>query len=189
MCHFQPITRMLSFLVVLISLTSACDGEPVAGDSGASDSATPSPLVAECEARATAMAANCADARVCMWEGYRELCARGRTQLLLDSMACFSDTTCRTFSSPGESVACLEAVHAAGQSPAARAAITAMCRSCEGPDCDAVASWMELIPYLSDADIALFEECRGNGAACSVDHVITGCSASVPGLAAFAGCL
>lgn len=145
-------------------------------------------LVAACQTRASLMATNCSDSdsRPCSWNAYRELCALGQTQLLLDSMECLSADTCRTFSDPNESLACLDATHEAGQSATARAVITALCESCGGSDCDRAWGAAELLPYLSDADLGLFEACRGT--ACTLDDMIDACRGSVPGLAAFEAC-
>lgn len=199
--------RSLLLASICLALT-ACDPAAPATDAGTSNpdapgsaldapstadaptaDAPPSALVAECQALATTFRDNCAgsDARPCLWDAYASLCATGNTQLLVDSMNCLDRTTCRSFSDPNEGLACLETVHAAGRTAAVNAAFEATCMACSGVDCGRVqaSATAEILPYVSDADIAAFQSCRGSS--CSFAEFLTSC-ASVPSFAAFAAC-
>ena len=83
----------------------------------------------------------------------------GETEHLLASMECLGSDTRRTLSDPNEGGPCL--------------------------DGDAALARFEI--RLSDADLAMLDDCRRT--ACSTDEIITACAASVPALAVFADCL
>lgn len=151
---------------------STVDAPSSTGDGGAA-------LVAACQARAAVLSANCEGAsgdpiRVCLWAAYGELCETGNAQLLLDSMECLDDTLCRSFSDPNDGRACLDAAHEAGRSAAADAAITGGCTRCGGVGCDTVSGALELIPYLSDSEIAALADCGSTS--CTIDDTIHACS-------------
>jgi hypothetical protein len=150
------------------------------------------PLVAECQALAQNFETKCAgnNPRPCLWSAYVKLCATGQTQLLIDSMKCLASTTCRTFSDPNSGQACLAQVHANGASTAAKAFISQACSAC-GQSC-APAGAEEILPYLSDADLASLSGC--DPALCALfgasDAGVDagGCFAN-PDLAPFVACL
>lgn len=162
------------------------DGGSDAG-SDAGQEADGGSLVGECEALATSLEAACAgsEPRPCIWGAYRQLCASGNTQLLVDSMRCFDGTVCRTFSDPNEAAECLTTAHESGLTATARATIQGVCEACGGSGCEAVFPSIEILPYLSDEDLAAVPTCRGD--ACNLDALIAACGAE-PGFDLFASC-
>jgi len=144
-------------------------------------------VVAQCEAQAQHFATLCAgdDIRPCLWNAYAKLCATGKTQLLVDSMNCLDQTTCRTFSDPNEAATCLANVHATGESQASKNFIQNECTSCGSP-CPDIGGDAEIIPYLTDSDVASLSACSSG--ACTIDAVVQQC-ASVPDMAYFAACV
>lgn len=151
-------------------------------DGGAADAG----LVAQCEAQAKHFATLCAgeDVRPCMWNAYAELCATGKTQLLVDSMNCLDQTTCRTFSDPNDGETCLASVHATGESQASKDFIQSWCTACGDP-CPDIGGDAEVVPYLTDADVASVGTCSSD--ACAIGALIQQC-ASVPDVGDFASC-
>ena len=154
---------------------------------GGSDATSDGGLVAQCAAQAKHFATLCAgdDIRPCLWNAYAELCATGKTQLLVDSMNCLDQTTCRTFSDPNEAATCLANVHATGESQASKDFIQNECTSCGSP-CPDIGGDAEIIPYLTDSDVASLSTCSPG--ACTIDAVVQQC-ASVPDMAYFAACV
>lgn len=171
---------------------------PVTTDTPAADAPTtsdtpaptdaPTTVVEACRAAAEGFGTRCAGSapRPCVWAAYAELCEDGSTQLLLDSMDCLDDTTCRSFSDPNEGRACLDTLHTESRSVAASDAIEALCTACGGTTCDVVSGAIEIFPFLSDADVAAIEGCRGT--ACTIDEIAVACSDDIPALEAFAAC-
>jgi hypothetical protein len=165
-------------LSALLCLSLACSGAPsTAGDAG--------PLVADCQAAANNFARLCAgsDPRPCLWNAYAKLCATGRTQLLVDSMKCLNNTTCRAFSDPNEAASCLAQLHAADQTAAAKSTIQRVCTSCGGSNCSTVSGVAEVLPYLTDAELVDWGSCSGN----QCTTLAKGCSSNAA-LAPFAAC-
>jgi hypothetical protein len=189
-------TAYLSFVV---PLAAACSqGSPANGSpDAAAGPSNPSALVAQCQALAKTFSNNCyneyiGDAltpdteRVCIWNAYGQICQTGKTQLLVDSMNCFGQNPhCWTFSDPNDTAQCLATVHSAGESSAVRAFLMRLCNDCGGSSCDGgVASGQaEVIPYVSDSDLAALNACRGT--ACTNAAVVANCG-SVPEVALFA---
>jgi hypothetical protein len=204
--------KTLSMILVTLALGVGCNQTPAAttdsgtpgADTGAQDTGTPGTdtgtpgadtgtpgadagsLVAQCQAMADTLATNCAGSapRPCLWAGYRELCAIGNTQLLIDAMTCLDRTTCRTFSDSNGADACLATAHAA-ESSTVQTAVADICNACMGTGCSMPAATGEIIPYLSDADVRMIAACRGT--ACTIDAIVQACPA-VPGLAPFVAC-
>ena len=179
--------------VLATGLTLLLTGCPTTGgsdrpDVGMSDSgADGGGMVAQCESLAANFATLCAGdpGRVCGWNAYGQLCRTGNAALLVASMSCLDQTVCRTFSDPNDGAACLTTAHASGETPAVRAAIESGCTACGGTGCTTVQGTAEILPYLSDADAAMFAGCRGT--ACSLVEVIAACS-TVPGFGLFSSC-
>ncbi|HEY1958799.1 MAG TPA: hypothetical protein VGH28_24460 [Polyangiaceae bacterium] len=132
-------------------------------------------LVAQCETQAQHFATLCAgdDIRPCLWNAYAKLCATGKTQLLVDSMNCLDQTTCRTFSDPNEAATCLSNVHATGESQASKDFVQNECTACGNP-CPTIGGDAEIVPYLTDADVASLASCSSG--ACTIDAVIQQCA-------------
>lgn len=200
--------RSISIALVTLALAAGCNQTPAATtDSGApgtdsgtpgTDSGTPATdtgtpatdagaLVAQCQAMADTLATNCAGSapRPCLWQGYRQLCTLGNTQLLIDAMTCLDRTTCRTFSDSNGADACLATAHAA-ESAVVQSAVSDVCNACMGTGCSMPAATGEILPYLSDADAQMLAGCRGT--ACTIDAIVAACP-SVPGLAPFVACV
>jgi hypothetical protein len=156
--------RALLGVGVLSGILAACSGEsaPAAG-TGSGGGA----LVLACQSAASHFATLCAgsDPRPCYWNAYAKLCATGRTQLLVDSMKCLDNTTCRTFSDPNEAASCLAQLHAADESASAKTAIENACSSCGGSSCSTITGTAEILPYLADADLATLVSCASAGCA------------------------
>jgi hypothetical protein len=162
------------------SAVCACSGpsQPAAvGDAGL--------LVTECQAAANNFATLCAgsDPRPCLWNAYAKLCGTGQTQLLVDSMKCLDNTTCRTFSDPNQGESCLAQLHAANETQVAKAAIQSSCNTCGGSSCSTVTGTAEILPYLTDADLSAFASCNGN--ACN--KIASACSSN-ESIAPFVAC-
>ncbi len=182
--------------------SDASNGDSSASDSSSSDSAandgaTPtdagkndaSPaLVAQCQTLANKFAGLCSgDApRPCLWNGYAQLCQSGQTQLLIDSMNCLDQTVCRLFSDPNEGEACLDTTHASEEPVASQNFITQTCAACNQTNCAAGVGVAEIIPYLTDADIAALASCRGN--ACDINTLVQNCAGAIPDVALFLSC-
>ena len=163
---------------------SAVEASPNA-DGGVGDAGS---LVAECQTLAHHFATLCAgsDPRPCIWNAYADLCKTGQTQLLVDSMKCLDQTTCRTFSDPNQAATCLDTLHASSQSAAAKKYMSDTCTACNGTNCSQVVGTAEIFPYLGDADIASLSSCQGS--ACSVDGIVQACASSIPALQPFVAC-
>jgi len=148
---------------------------------------TVSPLVAQCQAAANNFATLCAGSapRPCFWTAYAKLCATGNTQLLVDSMKCLDNTTCRTFSDPNQGAACLAMVHTNGETDAAKTAVKVDCMQCQAPSCDTVTGTAEILPYLPDSDLSALPGCEGT--TCDILAIPASCP-SIPELAPFATC-
>jgi hypothetical protein len=175
-------------------VSAACGGTtgPGLGDGGpgatGSEGGASADLVAQCQALANNFGTLCmGDApRPCMWSGYAKLCTSGRTQLLIDSMKCLDQTTCRTFSDPNQGEACLVSLHGTPASAASNMLIENMCAACGGTNCveqDAIA---EIVPYLTDGDVVALNACRGT--ACDLNAIVKSC-ASVPTVGLFSACV
>jgi hypothetical protein len=165
---------------------SATDGS-MTNDTGTNTDA--GPLVAECQTLAKNFETKCSGSnpRPCVWQAYGKLCATTpKLQLLVDSMKCLDASTCRIFSDPNQGAACLAAAHQAGQSPAAKKAIEDGCTACGGSNCSTVTGQVEVIPYLSDSEIAQLAACKGN--ACTIDALIKACG-NVPNVGLFTACV
>ncbi|WP_236517432.1 hypothetical protein [Sandaracinus amylolyticus] len=169
-------------------LLAACrdeDPPPQSPDGGAPDASTSD--VARCVELATHFRDHCADAngeddaRVCLWEGYVELCRTGDTALLIAAMECLDDTQCRSFSDANEGGACLDALHAAQPASALRDAIEAHCAAC-GQTCPA--SQIEIFPYLPASAATALESC-GGADACTADAFFAACTPEIAPLASF----
>lgn len=145
-------------------------------------------LVTQCQTLANKFAGLCSgDApRPCLWNAYAELCQSGQTQLLIDSMNCLDQTTCRTFSDPNEGEACLDSTHASEEPIASQSFITQTCAACNQTNCAAGVGVAEIIPYLTDADVAALASCRGN--ACDLNTLVQNCAATIPDVALFLSC-
>jgi hypothetical protein len=168
------------------SATGAHDSHAAVDSHAALDASTA--LVAQCQTQAHHFATLCAgdDQRPCMWNAYAELCATGDTQLLIDSMNCLDQTTCRTFSDPNEGLACLDGVHGAHESPASTQFIIDTCTACGDTNCSSTVGPAEIFPYLTDADISSIASCRGTS--CAIATVVQSCAATVPDLNLFLAC-
>jgi hypothetical protein len=160
-------------------------------DSGSSDAGpTDEALIAECERLANVQRTNCtsvSEQRACAWEQYGVLCRSGNTRLLVDAMTCLDQTACRTFSDPNDAQACLDAL-ADDRTAASRQAQIDFCVACGGQEAACARSTStstEIVPYLSDTDIAALREC-GLGQ-CSLDAILTAC-VDAPGVGMFATC-
>ncbi len=153
---------------------------PITSDAG---------LVAECQSQANHFATLCAgdDVRPCMWDAYAKLCVTGETQLLVDSMNCLDQTTCRTFSDANGGVACLDKTHASEESSASQSYITSTCTACKETDCAASVGVAEIFPYLTDTDIAALPACQKS--ACDLTTLVENCAATIPDLALFLACV
>jgi hypothetical protein len=164
----------------LIALIAACGG------GGPSAAPPPGSLVTQCQSLANNFQSKCAGSapRPCFWAAYAQLCTTGKTQLLIDSMNCLDNTTCRTFSDPNEAAACLGTVHASGESAASKSFIENTCAACGQTSCASTGTG-EIIPYLTDDDVTALAHCSGN--ACSIDTLIQAC-ASLPDVGLFAQC-
>lgn len=145
--------------------------------------------VARCIELATRFRDNCAapatgDAdRVCLWDGYIELCETGDTELLIASMECLDETRCAAFSDAGEGDACLASVHAALRAAALGEVIEDRCTACGGSECAATASGAEILPYLRATAASHLERCAASS--CSLDQIVDACADDVAPLAAF----
>jgi len=193
--------RLATLALLLGASGTACSPGSPPGESpdGANEGAVDADvLVAQCEALATKFVSNCHSEytgdltpdteRVCMWTTYGQICRTGNTQLLFDSMSCFGDNKyCWTFSDPNTVAGCLANVHATGESAAARELLQNLCSACGGATCDggAPSGQAELIPYVSDAELAAISTCRGN--ACTNSALIANCT-SVPDVAGILAC-
>jgi len=158
---------------------------PIDMASGGSDGGA---LVAQCQAMANQFQTLCAGVtdRVCLWGAYSKLCAIGKTQLLIDSMKCLDNTTCRTFSDANMGAACLKALHGTAETVPAKVAIQSVCMDCKlKMDCATVDGQSELLPYLSDADLNAIPNCRGT--ACDYSPFVKACAA-LPGFVPFVPC-
>jgi hypothetical protein len=207
--------KKLSCAVVVVGFVVACSGNGGSGDAG-SDASTKSDspsandasttkdaqalvdaakndasptLVAQCQSMAQNFATLCAgdDVRPCLWNAYAALCASGQTQLLVDSMNCLDQTTCRTFSDPNEGETCLDTTHTNEESAVSSQYIVDTCNACGDSDCQAEVGVAEIFPYLTDTDITELAACQGN--ACDLDSVIANCAGSIPDVALFASCV
>jgi len=165
-------------VIALFGFGLGCSGAPTTA-------ANADPLVADCQASASNFARLCAgsDPRPCLWNAYAKLCATGRTQLLVDSMKCLKNTTCRTFSDPNDAASCLAQLHAAGETAAAKSTIQGVCTSCGGSSCSTVSGVAEVLPYLTDAELVDWTSCNAN----QCTTLAKGCSSS-EALAPFAAC-
>lgn len=197
-------TRMktLSFLVAVGVVGLACaacgnanDNVTDAGTDAANDAVSnvdgggdAGALVAECQTLAHHFATLCAgsDPRPCEWNAYADLCRTGQTQLLVESMKCLAQNTCRTFSDPNAAATCLDTLHKSSQSAAAKKWISDTCTACNGTNCSQVNGTDEILPYLGDADIAALSSCQGS--ACSVDGIVQACASSISDLQPFLAC-
>lgn len=187
----------LSF--VLAASAVACSQSSSTGttDGGAGDAPASSDLVAKCVSLATSFAQICNDEytgdahtpdteRVCIWNSYAQICRTGNTQLLLDSMNCFmGNPSCWIFSDPNNAATCLATVHASGESAAARALVQDECTRCGGTSCSTVTGQAELVPYVSDSEVAAIRSCLGT--ACTNAEILANC-ASVPDVASIYAC-
>jgi len=170
------------FAFAIAAVAVACTTSTDASDAGATGS------VAQCQQMASHFAKLCSGSnpRPCAWDAYVQLCGSGQTQLLIDSMKCLDQTTCRTFSDPNQAAPCLASVHASGESQAAKAYLESVCTACGQTNCTTVTGTAEIIPYLSDSDIAALGNCRGN--ACTLDAITKACGNTVDDVAPFAAC-
>ena len=159
---------------------------PIVVDAGKND-ASPA-LVAQCQQQAQNFATLCAgdDVRPCMWNAYAALCASGPTQLLIDSMNCLDQNTCRTFSDANGGVSCLQTTHTSEESTASQNWITEVCSTCGGTNCSSSIGTAEIFPYLTDADIAALSSCQGS--ACDLNTMIKNCAGTIPDVALFLSC-
>jgi hypothetical protein len=181
-------------LLAALAALSCSDGGTKA--TTPSDGGSPSPsmgasaaLVSQCESLASTISAGCtttSDAsRACYFTAYGKLCKTGNTQLLVDSMNCVKGASCRSFSDANDSASCLAQVHATGESAKAKATLTQLCTACGGTDCSTITGTAEVIPYLSDADLAAVPACTGSD--CSAAGIGASCSA-IADIAMFAAC-
>ncbi|HEY5062745.1 MAG TPA: hypothetical protein VII52_14490 [Gemmatimonadaceae bacterium] len=174
---------------------SPSGGSPSDVDANTNDA--PSLHVSECEALATTFVQSCQSLhdssgpapdteRMCIWTAYGHLCRTGNTQLLVDSMNCFgSNVNCWTFSDSNNAAACLASVHATGESEAVRTLLQNVCTSCGSTNCAVVTGQAELIPYVSDDEVAALASCGGT--ACTNAAFVANCT-SVPDVAAIFSC-
>ncbi len=184
---------------VLAASTAACSqsSSGATTDAGTGDAPASSALIAKCESLATSFANVCNDEytgdahtpdtqRVCIWTTYAQICRTGNTQLLVDSMNCFgTNPSCWIFSDPNSAARCLANVHASGESAAARALLQDVCTRCGGTNCSSVTGQAELIPYVSDSEIAAISACLGSG--CTNAEFVANCP-SVPDVAGIFAC-
>jgi hypothetical protein len=172
--------------------TDAAASDAPASDAPASDAPraddAADPLVTECQRLADVFATHCAGSglRPCIWQSYRMLCRTGNTQLLVDSMRCLDETTCRTFSDPNDGEECLRTTHQSAWSTTLQSFSTEICTACGGTGCDGVQPLTEIVPYIPDAEIAELSSCRGE--ACDLESLLTACR-DVHSLAAFYACV
>lgn len=165
------------------TVTDAMKDATTTNDASQPDAA----IVSTCQALANNFVTKCAgDApRPCAWTAYAQLCATGQTQLLIDSMSCLDSTLCRLLSDPNEGEACLEAVHTNEQSTAAKSFLASFCTRCGGSNCSSVQATDEILPYLTDLDLAALSSCAPT--ACTLPEFISACP-SVANLQLFASC-
>jgi hypothetical protein len=157
-------------------------------DSGNDASAA---LIAQCQTQAQHFATLCAgsDPRPCLWNAYAQLCATGQTQLLIDSMNCLDQNTCRTFSDANNGVSCLNTLHSTDESQASRQFIIDACNACsDAGACATSYGTAEIFPYLTDADIALLASSNCRGTACTIDSAVQACASTVPDVNLFLAC-
>jgi hypothetical protein len=121
-----------------------------------------------------------------MWNAYAKLCETGDTKLLVDSMNCLDQSTCRTFSDANGGVACLDKIHASEESSASKGYIVDTCTTCMGTSCSASVGIAEIFPYLTDGDIAGLPACEKN--ACEITTLVKNCAATIPDIALFLAC-
>jgi len=147
-------------------------------------------LIAQCQTQAQHFATLCAgsDPRPCLWNAYAQLCATGQTQLLIDSMSCLDQNTCRAFSDPNNGLACLNALHSTNESAASKQFIVDSCNACTDAGCATSYGVAEIIPYLSDADIAALESSNCVGTACTLDSAVQACASAVSDVNLFLAC-
>jgi len=165
-----------------------------AGDAGnptkldASQNDASAALITQCQSLAQNFATQCAgdDTRPCYWNAYASLCVTGETQLLVDSMNCLEQDTCRTFSDPNQGESCLDTTHASEESQASQTWIVNECTTCGGSQCQSAVGPAEIFPYLTDADIAALSSCAGS--ACDLGTLISNCASTIPDIALFAQC-
>jgi hypothetical protein len=181
-----------------IETSAACSqsSSSATTDGGAGDGPASSDLVAKCESLATSFAQICNDEytgdahtpdteRVCIWTTYAQICRTGNTQLLVDSMNCFTgNPSCWIFSDPNSAAACLASVHASGESAAARALLQDVCTRCGATSCSTTGQ-AELFPYVSDSEIAAIRSCLGTG--CTNAELLANCT-SVPDVSGIFAC-
>ena len=185
----------IMFLITLVGCSGSGGGGGGAGGGGGSggigggDNEASTGLVAQCQKQAQHFASLCAgdDVRPCTWNAYAKLCQTGETQLLVDSMNCLDQTTCRTFSDANGGVACLGKTHASEESSASSDYITSTCTACKQSNCSASVGIAEIFPYLTDADIAALATCQKNG--CSITTLVENCAATIPDVALFLACV
>jgi hypothetical protein len=170
------------------TLLASSSSNPDAASSSSSPDASAA-LVSQCESLASTLSAGCTTigdaSRACFYTAYGKLCRTGNTQLLVDSMNCVAGATCRSFSDPNDSAACLAQVHATGETTEVRAYIGRLCGACGGTNCGAVTGTAEIVPYLPDSDIGEVNACVGSD--CAAAGIATSCS-GVPDVAPFAAC-
>ncbi|HEX4513802.1 MAG TPA: hypothetical protein VH054_09710 [Polyangiaceae bacterium] len=161
---------------------ATADG-PTPNDASQPDAA----LVSACQSLASNFATKCGtDApRPCAWAAYVKLCATGQPQLLIDSMSCLDSTLCRLLSDPNEGQACLETVHTNEQSTTAKSFLASFCTRCGGSNCSSVQATVEILPYLTDADLTELTSCAAT--ACTLPEVLSACP-NVANLQLFASC-
>jgi hypothetical protein len=148
-------------------------------------------LIAQCQTQAQHFATLCAASapRPCLWNAYAQLCATGQTQLLIDSMNCLDQNTCRTFSDANNGVSCLDTLHSTDESQASRQFIIDSCNACtDAGGCAASYGTAEIFPYLTDADIALLTSSNCRGTACTIDSAVQACASTVPDVNLFLAC-
>lgn len=205
-----------STLSIPLLVCAACGGDSTAKDGGADASTSDAPasdvatndvatndvvtdspstndasaaLITQCQTQAQHFATLCAgsDPRPCLWNAYAQLCAKGPTQLLIDSMNCLDQNTCRTFSDPNNGLSCLNTLHGTEESQTSRQWIVDTCNACsDAGNCATSYGPAEIFPYLTDADIAALSSCRGT--ACTIDTVVQACASTVPDVNLFLAC-
>ncbi len=207
--------KFLSSWVGFLLLCAACSGGGGGGNDGGTDASTttdspagdatsdsPSALdasnndasaalIAQCQTQAQHFATLCAGSapRPCLWNAYAQLCATGQTQLLIDSMNCLDQSTCRTFSDANNGVACLDTLHGASESQTSRQFIIDACNACsDAGGCATSYGTAEIFPYLTDADIALLASSNCRGTACTIDSAVQACASTVPDVNLFLAC-